>query len=420
MQLDPPLGGSSRGLLEVARELEASGLVRFVDVNDNATARAGISALMVSGAIERATGLETIPHLTTRDSTVLGIESQLLGAHADGVRNVLAITGDPPEVGDYPGSQGVYEIDSIGLTGLMTRLNRGEDFNGRPIDAPTAFFPGVAVNPTADDLELEAERFRRSSRPGARFAMTQIVFDLDVIDRFGELLGGWPVPVIAGIFPLTSYRLALRLHNEVPGIIVPERSRRSSTRRAPVPRRSGWRMRSACSTRRASAAPACTSSPRTGSRRRCSSCLPSRPRLNLRFEADELLLDAQDVVWRSDPVEPAQHLRLPHLAADLRLPGTWSATAPTTQQSASPQIAPIASPASESSSPERRQQPQAVADHAGEEPRGDLRQRDADDGSDEPDERRVARVLAGGAGSAARSERRARRRRRARRARTQF
>jgi homocysteine S-methyltransferase len=222
VQLDPPLGGSSRGLLEVTKELEASGLVRFVDVNDNATARAGISALMISGAIERATSLETIPHLTTRDATVLGIESQLLGTHAEGVRNVLAITGDPPEVGDYPGSQGVYEIDSVGLTGLLTRLNRGEDFNGRPIDAPTAFFPGVAVNPTADDLELEAERFRAKLEAGARFAMTQIVFDLDVIDRFGELLGGWPVPVIAGIFPLTSYRLALRLHNEVPGIIVPD------------------------------------------------------------------------------------------------------------------------------------------------------------------------------------------------------
>ena len=90
----------------------------------------------------------------------------LLGAHAEGVRNVLAITGDPPEVGDYPGSRGVYEIDAIGLTQLITRLNRGEDFNGRPIDAPTSFFVGVAVNPTADDLEVEAERFRAEGRGG--------------------------------------------------------------------------------------------------------------------------------------------------------------------------------------------------------------------------------------------------------------
>ena len=221
VQLDPPLGGSALGLLDVARELSEGG-VRFVDVNDNATARAGMSSLIVSARIERETGLETVPHLTTRDWTVLGLESMLLGAHAEGVRNVLAITGDPPEVGDYPGSRGVYELDAIGLTQLITRLNRGEDYNGRPIDAPTSFFPGVAVNPTADDLEEEAERFRRKVEAGAKYAMTQIVFDLDVLDRFASLLGGWPIPVLAGIFPLTSHRLALRLHNEVPGIVVPQ------------------------------------------------------------------------------------------------------------------------------------------------------------------------------------------------------
>jgi homocysteine S-methyltransferase len=222
VQLDPPLGGSARGLVEVARELHDGG-VRFVDVNDNATARAGMSSLMVSARIERETGLETIPHLTTRDWTVLGLESMLLGTHAEGVRNVLAITGDPPEVGDYPGSRGVYEVDAIGLTRLIARLNRGEDFNGRPIDAPTSFHVGVAVNPTADDLEEEAERFRRKVEAGARYAMTQIVFALDALDRFADVLGGeWPVPVLAGVFPLTSHRLALRLHNEVPGIVVPQ------------------------------------------------------------------------------------------------------------------------------------------------------------------------------------------------------
>ena len=221
VQLDPPLGGSARGLVEVAEELRDGG-VRFVDVNDNATARAGMSSLMVSARLERETGLETVPHLTTRDWTVLGLESMLLGAHAEGVRNILAITGDPPEVGDYPGSRGVYEIDGIGLTQLITRLNRGEDFNGRPIDAPTSFFAGVAVNPTADDLEEEAARFRRKVEAGARYAMTQIVFELEPLDRFGDLIGGWPIPVLVGVFPLTSHRLALRLHNEVPGIVVPQ------------------------------------------------------------------------------------------------------------------------------------------------------------------------------------------------------
>jgi methionine synthase / methylenetetrahydrofolate reductase (NADH) len=223
VQLDPPLGGNSAGLVDVSRALQDSGRVGWVDVNDNATARAGMSSLMVSATIERLAEIETIPHLTTRDWSVMGLESMLLGAHAEGVRNVLAITGDPPEVGDYPGARGVYEIDAIGLTQLMTNLNRGEDFNGRPIDAPTSFFPGVAVNPTPDDMEVELERFQQKLEAGARFAMTQIVFDLDYLDRFVERLGGkWPIPVLVGIFPLTSHRLALRLHNEVPGILVPQ------------------------------------------------------------------------------------------------------------------------------------------------------------------------------------------------------
>jgi len=223
VQLDPPLGGNSSGLVEVARLLKESGSVGWVDINDNATARAGMSSLMISAAIEREAGMETIPHLTTRDWSVMGLESMLLGAHAEGVRNILAITGDPPEVGDYAGSRGVYEIDSIGLTQLMTNLNRGEDFNGRPIDAPTSFLAGVAVNPTPDDLDLELDRFRQKVEAGAKYAITQVLFDLDYFDRFTELLGGsWPIPVLIEVFPLTSYRLALRLHNEVPGIFVPE------------------------------------------------------------------------------------------------------------------------------------------------------------------------------------------------------
>ncbi len=223
VQLDPPLGGNSAGLIEVASTLNESGRVGWVDVNDNATARAGMSSLMVSATIERRAEIETIPHLTTRDWSVMGLESMLLGAHAEGVRNVLAVTGDPPEVGDYPGARGVYEIDSIGLTQLMTSLNRGEDFNGRPIDAPTSFFPGVAVNPTPDDMDVELERFEKKLEAGAKFAMTQIVFDAEPLDRFAERLGGkWPIPVLVGVFPLTSHRLALRLHNEVPGILVPQ------------------------------------------------------------------------------------------------------------------------------------------------------------------------------------------------------
>ena len=222
-QLDPPLGSNVTGLIEVARALKESGRVGFVDLNDNAGARAGMSALIASAAIERACGIETIPHLTTRDTTVMGLESMLFGAQAEGLRNVLAVTGDPPEVGDYPGSRGIYEIDSIGLTRLMASLNRGEDVNGRPIDAPTSFYIGVAVNPSADDLDFELDRFRQKIEAGARFAMTQLVFDLDYLDRFLDRLGGSPpIPLLLGVCPLWSYRLALRFHNELPGIIVPD------------------------------------------------------------------------------------------------------------------------------------------------------------------------------------------------------
>ncbi len=178
---------------------------------------------MASVAIERFTGVETIPHLTPRDTTVSGLESLLLGAHAEGVRNILAVTGDPPEAGDYPGTHAVYEIDSIGLVELMARLNRGEDFHGRAIDAPTSFFPGVAVNPTADDLGLEAERFHRKVAAGARFAMTQLLFDLEPLDAFRQRLGGaWPIPVLVGVWPIRSTELLVRMHNEMPGLVVPE------------------------------------------------------------------------------------------------------------------------------------------------------------------------------------------------------
>ena len=153
----------------------------------------------------------------------MGLEGVLLGAHAEGVRNVLAVTGDPPHVGDYPGSRGVYEVDSIGLVQIVQRLNQGEDYAGKAIDAPTSFFVGVAVNPSADDLELEVERFERKLAAGARFAMTQALFDLAYLDAFLARLGGAsPVPLIVGLWPLRSHQLAVRLHNEVPGIVVPQ------------------------------------------------------------------------------------------------------------------------------------------------------------------------------------------------------
>ncbi len=234
VQLDPPLGANPELLIATARAVRDSGKAQFVDVNDNPRARARMSGIMASVAIERFTGVETIPHLTPRDSTVAGLESLLLGSQAEGVRNILAVTGDPPEAGDYPGAGGVYEVDSIGLVELMARLNRGEDFHGRAIDAPTSFFPGVAVNPTADDLELEVDRFHRKVAAGARFAMTQILFSLDALEAFRERVGGtWPIPVLVGVWPIRTYELLIRMHNEAPGMVVPgdvqERYRRAGS-----------------------------------------------------------------------------------------------------------------------------------------------------------------------------------------------
>ncbi len=237
VELDPPKGGTNDALLAVARTLRDSGRVGFVDVNDNPMARARMNALMASIAIERSCGLETIPHVTPRDTTVMGLEGVLLGAHAEGVRNVLAVTGDPPHVGDYPGSRGVYEVDSIGLVQIVDRLNHGEDYAGKAIDAPTSFFVGVAVNPSADDLDLELERFERKLAAGAQFAMTQALFDLSYLDTFLARFGGRsPVPLLVGLWPLRSHQLAVRLHNEVPGIVVPDavqESLRQAGSRAP-------------------------------------------------------------------------------------------------------------------------------------------------------------------------------------------
>jgi homocysteine S-methyltransferase len=223
VEIDPPRGGTAHAMLELARTLKDSGHVDVVDVNDNPRARARMSGLIASATIERVAEIETIPHLTPRDLSIAGLESALLGAHAEGIRNVLAVTGDPPEAGDYPGAQGVYEVDSIGLSQMITRMNAGEDFNGREIDAPTSFFLGVAVNPAADDLDYELDRFHQKLDAGAEFAMTQVLFDLSYLDDFLTRLGGsCPIPLLVGIFYVKSYQLALRLHNEVPGIVVPE------------------------------------------------------------------------------------------------------------------------------------------------------------------------------------------------------
>ena len=183
-----------------------------------------MNALMASIAIQREAGIETIPHVTPRDTTVMGLEGVLLGAHADGVRNILAVTGDPPHVGDYPGSRGVYEIDSIGLVQLLAGLNQGVDYVGKGIDPPTSFFIGVAVNPSADDLDLELERFERKVDVGRA-----VRDDAGALRRRGARAASSSGSAAPGRSRCSrasgrsaAHAMALRLHNEVPGITVPE------------------------------------------------------------------------------------------------------------------------------------------------------------------------------------------------------
>lgn len=223
VEIDPPKGLALDRIYEQVDKIMASGKVDAIDINSGAMARVGMDALVVAGALE-ARGVETIPHLTTRDQNIIGLQAGLLGAWTvGGVRNVLAITGDPPSVGDYPETSGVYEVDSVGLVKVLSRLNQGTDWSGKTLGGATNFTIGVAVNPVADDLNAEIERFQSKIEAGAHFAMTQPIFDPEHWHAFVKKLGAKPsIPILVGIWPLTSYKQALRLNNEVPGIIIPE------------------------------------------------------------------------------------------------------------------------------------------------------------------------------------------------------
>jgi methionine synthase / methylenetetrahydrofolate reductase(NADPH) len=223
VEIDPPKGLSLDRIFEQVEKVMASKKVDAIDINSGAMARVGMDALIVASALE-ARGIETVPHLTTRDQNIIGLQAALLGAWTvGGVRNVLAITGDPPSVGDYPETSGVYEVDSVGLVKVLHRLNQGTDWAGKTLGGATNFTIGVAVNPVADDLDNEIERFHAKVEAGAHFAMTQPLFDPEHWHAFLKKLGGKPaIPVLIGIWPLNSYKQALRLNNEVPGIVIPE------------------------------------------------------------------------------------------------------------------------------------------------------------------------------------------------------
>jgi methionine synthase / methylenetetrahydrofolate reductase (NADH) len=225
VELDPPRGHTVEKLVQGAKLLRERG-VDIVDINDGSLGRVRMAVLPTALLVRDATGLDINMHFTCRDRNLMGIQGDLLGAHALDVRNILAMTGDPPRAGDYSNATAVFDVDGVGLIEILRRMNEGQDATGSSIGEPTSFYVGAALNPAAEDVAREIDRFHRKVQAGARWVQTQPVYDLAELDRFLEKAGGSPVPVLVGILPLHSARHAEFLHNEVPGITIPEPIRR--------------------------------------------------------------------------------------------------------------------------------------------------------------------------------------------------
>ena len=220
VELDPPRGHNIEKLVQGAKLLKERG-VEIVDINDGSLGRVRMSVLPTAILVRDATGLDVNMHFTCRDRNLMGIQADVLGAHAMDIRNILAMTGDPPRTGDYVNATAVFDVDAIGLIRILAGMNRGLDATGNPIGEPTAFCVGAALNPAAAEPQQEMERFLAKVEAGARWAQTQPVYDLDVLERFFARTRS-PIPIVVGILPLHSARHAEFLHNEVPGISVPE------------------------------------------------------------------------------------------------------------------------------------------------------------------------------------------------------
>ncbi len=221
VEITPPKSCNPQKVINDCRLLKERG-IDAVNIPDGPRASARLSPMVMAILIERETGLETVLHYCCRDRNIIGMQSDLLGACAAGLRNVLIITGDPPKLGDYPEATAVFDVDSIGLTQIASLLNRGLDIGRNPIGEPTAFFKGVGVNPGAINMEEELSRFAAKIEAGAEFAITQPVYDYRIYEKFLKRITGFKIPVITGIWPLVSYKNAEFLKNEVPGTSIPE------------------------------------------------------------------------------------------------------------------------------------------------------------------------------------------------------
>jgi homocysteine S-methyltransferase len=225
VEIDPPKGVDLTRALEGAKLLKNGG-VDAINIADGPRASARMSPLALAMLFKNQLGVETIVHYCCRDRNLLGMQADLIGAHALGLRNILVITGDPPKLGDYPSATAVFDVDSIGLTQIANRLNNGSDLAGNPIGSPTALHIGVGANPGSLNLDEELKRFFYKVEAGAEYVMTLPVYDLRVFENFMNRIHHVRLPVLIGILPLASAKNAEFLHNEVPGMSIPEEIRK--------------------------------------------------------------------------------------------------------------------------------------------------------------------------------------------------
>ena len=224
VELDPPKGLNPTKIVNGAALLADVG-VDCINIGDSPMARVRMGCVSLALHIQRRVGLDTIIHFTTRDRNLMALQSELLGAHSHGIRNILALTGDPPRMGNLPQAKAVWDVDSIGLIRILKRMNEGQDWAGNSIGMPARFFVGCAVNPVADDLELELDRFHRKIEAGADYVMAQPLYDMEQLTSFLDRVGKIPVPFLLGVMPLQSSRHAEFLHNELPGVTIPDHLR---------------------------------------------------------------------------------------------------------------------------------------------------------------------------------------------------
>ena len=220
LELDPPHGPSIDKLMSQVKAIEH--LIDGINIADCPMAKMRMSPIAVARLVQEQTTMQAIFHLTCRDRNLLGLQAELLGAAGLGVKHILTLTGDTPEQGDHPTATGVFDTDGIGLIKIAAGLNQGLDYNGKELNGATDFSIGTTANPCSDDLTAEIEKLKRKVDAGAHFVQTQPIFEIEPALRFTEAIKDLPIHIIYGILPLRSAPMADYIHNNVPGIEVPE------------------------------------------------------------------------------------------------------------------------------------------------------------------------------------------------------